>query len=149
MKVNRQQVGKAMKHIDLFNIKLNQIRIFLSVVEYGGFTAAAEKLHMTQPMISKTVSHLEEELGLYLIVRNSHKFQVTPSGLKLYETWKGLMQGFEDSLVSAHSIQSGKNDKLKIGTGELDPYDNPIIKNLQKMKQILPGVDVFGESREM
>lgn len=57
MKVNRQQVGKAMKHIDLFNIKLNQIRIFLSVVEYGGFTAAAEKLHMTQPMISKTVSH--------------------------------------------------------------------------------------------
>lgn len=58
-----------MKHVDLLNIKLNHIHIFLTTVEYGGFTAAAEKLHLTQPAVSRTITNLEEELGLYLIIR--------------------------------------------------------------------------------
>ncbi len=84
-----------MKHVDLLNIKLNHIHIFLTTVEYRSFTIAAEKLHLTQPYVSKIISNMEEELGLYLIIRRTRKFQVTPAGRRLYEEWKGLMQGFE------------------------------------------------------
>lgn len=138
-----------MEHIELYNIKFSQIRIFLSVVEFGGFTAAAEKLNMTQPMISKTVAHLEDELGLRLILRGSRFFQVTPAGIDLYEKWKHLMRNFEDSIISAHSIQSGKTEQLRVGTGALDPKDNPVVKNLRKLKMIMPGVDVYGERKEL
>ena len=138
-----------MKHIELFNIKFSQIRIFLSVVEFGGFTAAAEKLHITQPMISKTVAHLEEELGLRLILRGSRTFQVTPAGMKLFETWRDIMQNFEDSVISAHAIEEGKTVQLRVGTGALDPKDNPIVRNLRKMKTIMPGIAIYGESKEM
>ena len=138
-----------MRHIDLLNINLNQIRIFLTVVEFGGFTAAAKKLNMTQPMISKTIAHLEQELGLCLILRGSRKFQVTPAGMNLYEEWKDLIRSFEDSVLNAHSIQEGKKETLKIGTGELDPKDSPVIKKIRIMKNLLSGTDVFGECMEL
>lgn len=65
-----------MKYIDVSGIKLNHIRIFLAVAEYGSFTVAAEKLHMTQPFISKSIASLESWLGLYLFVRGNRKFQI-------------------------------------------------------------------------
>lgn len=138
-----------MKHIDLFNIKLNHIRIFLTAVEYGGFTAAAEKLHLTQPFVSKSIQHLEDELGLYLIIRGSRKFQVTPAGWRLYEEWKNLMQGFENALTSAHSVQSGLTDTLTIGVGELDPKDKLVKENLKKTKELLPGLDIVIQNKDM
>ena len=44
-----------MQHIDLRNIKINQIQIFLEAVNCGSFSGAAEALHVTQPMVSKTI----------------------------------------------------------------------------------------------
>lgn len=138
-----------MKHIDLFNIKLNHIRIFLTAVEYGGFTAAAEKLHLTQPFVSKSIQHLEDELGLYLIIRGSRKFQVTPAGWRLYEEWSDLMQGFENALTSAHSVQSGLTDKLTIGVGELEPKDSVIMAGIRQTNDLLPGLDIFIQNNDM
>lgn len=132
-----------MKHVDLLNIKLNHINIFLTTVELGGFTAAAEKLHLTQPFVSRTIQNLEEELGLYLIIRGTRKFQVTPAGKRLYEEWKGLMQGFENSLTSANSIQSGLTDKLMVGFGALNPDDSVFMRCLKQTKEMLPGVDIY------
>lgn len=132
-----------MKHVDFLNIKLNHINIFLTTVELGGFTAAAEKLHMTQPAVSRTITNLEEELGLYLIIRDTRKFQVTPAGKRLYEEWKGVLKQFEDSLTSANSIQSGLTDKLLVGFGALNPDDSPFVQCLKKTKEMLPGVDIY------
>lgn len=132
-----------MKHVDLLNIKLNHINIFLTTVEYGSFTAAAEKLHLTQPAVSRTITSLEEELGLYLIIRDTRKFQVTPAGKRLYEEWKGILQDFENSLTSANSIQSGLTDKLMVGFGALNPDDSVFMQCLKRTKEMLPGVDIY------
>lgn len=132
-----------MKHVDLYNIKLNHIRIFLAAAEYGSFTIAAEKLHLTQPFVSKAILHLEEELGLYLFIRGSRKFQITPAGRKLYQEWKGIWEQFEDSLMSAHSIQAGLTDQLRIGLGELSQENNFLQQNLKKTKEALPGLDIY------
>lgn len=132
-----------MKHVDLLNIKLNHINIFLTTVEYGSFTIAAEKLHLTQPAVSRTITSLEEELGLYLIIRDTRKFQVTPAGKRLYEEWKGILKVFENSLTSANSIQSGLTDKLMVGFGALNPDDSPFMQCLKRTKEMLPGVDIY------
>ena len=64
-----------MKHFDYYNMKLNHIEIFLAVAEYGSFTIAAEKLHLTQPFVSKTIQGLERDLGLYLFIRETENFR--------------------------------------------------------------------------
>lgn len=132
-----------MKHVDLLNIKLNHINIFLTTVEYGSFTAAAEKLHMTQPAVSRTITNLEAELGLYLIIRDTHKFRVTPAGKRLYEEWKGILQDFGNSLTSANSIQSGLTDKLMVGFGAMNPDDSVFVQCLKRTREMLPGVDIY------
>ena len=50
-----------MQHIQLRNVKVNQIQIFLEAVHCGSFSGAAESLHVTQPMVSKTIQTLEKE----------------------------------------------------------------------------------------
>lgn len=138
-----------MKYIDVSGIKLNHIRIFLAVAEYGSFTVAAEKLHMTQPFISKSIASLESWLGLYLFVRGNRKFQITPAGQRLYQEWKFMMHGFENSLTAAHAIQSGLTDTLQVGLGQLTREDNILIQNLKKTKDKLPGLEIIVEYNDM
>lgn len=48
-----------------------EIEAFLAIVQYGSFTKASKKLHISQPAISKRISMLEEELGYQLIARKN------------------------------------------------------------------------------
>lgn len=138
-----------MKPIDVAGIKLNHIRIFLSVVEYGSFTLAAEKLHMTQPFVSKSIANLEQDLGLYLFVRGNRTFHTTPAGKRLYQDWKMMMQNFENSLITAHAIQTGLTDKLQVGVGQLNQEENIVIENLKRTKQMMPGLEIVVEYNDM
>ena len=47
-----------------------EIEAFLKIVQYGSFSAAAEKLYITQPALGRRVRALEEELGYSLFIRN-------------------------------------------------------------------------------
>lgn len=138
-----------MKHIDVSGIKLNHIRIFLAVVKYDSFTTAAEKLHMTQPFVSKSIANLEQELGLYLFVRKNRSFQVTPAGKKLYQKWSVMLREFENSLSDAYSMQTGQTDQLKVGIGQLSQENNILIQNLEKTREMNPGLDIFVEYNHM
>ncbi|MCU7798106.1 MAG: LysR family transcriptional regulator, partial [Candidatus Thiodiazotropha sp. (ex Myrtea spinifera)] len=56
---------------------LKQLRYFRSVIEQGGFTAAARQLHVAQPAISIAIRKLEEQLGMTLLHRSDR--QITPT----------------------------------------------------------------------
>jgi DNA-binding transcriptional LysR family regulator len=59
---------------------LLQLKSFLAVVDEGGFTAAGERLGMTQPAVSRAVATFEKELGLPLLVRGSGGLSLTDAG---------------------------------------------------------------------
>lgn len=62
-----------------------QLQSFASVVEFGSFTKAAEKLAISQPTISTHIRALEEELNTRLILRTTKNVEITPKGRELYE----------------------------------------------------------------
>ena len=64
---------------------LHKLRGFYHVVMHSGFTAAARRLHLTQPSISLQVKSLEEELGLILLDRRSRRVLLTREGELVYE----------------------------------------------------------------
>ena len=49
----------------------------MAVAESRGFREAARRLHVVQPALSQTVSDLEQELGVTLLVRNSRAVRLT------------------------------------------------------------------------
>ena len=53
------------------DISLKQLEIFVAVVEYGGFTRAAEELFFNQSTVSAHISLLEQALGKELFVRSN------------------------------------------------------------------------------
>jgi LysR family transcriptional regulator, regulator of abg operon len=61
-------------------VKLNQLRNFIAVVEHGSLRLAAARLGLTATALSKSLTGLEEELHVQLIVRHSRGITVTPFG---------------------------------------------------------------------
>jgi DNA-binding transcriptional LysR family regulator len=64
---------------------LGDLRIFQAVVECGGITRAAERLHRVQSNVTTRVQQLEDELGTKLFIRAGKKLHLSPSGQVLLD----------------------------------------------------------------
>ncbi|MFF5437768.1 LysR family transcriptional regulator [Streptomyces achromogenes] len=61
-------------------MRLSQLRVLLAVADHGGFTAAAERMGVSQPAVSRAVASLESELGARLLVRGRDGVRLTEPG---------------------------------------------------------------------
>ena len=61
------------------------LRYFLAAAEQQSISGAAQKLHVTQPTLSRQFMELEEELGHTLFVRTNRKLHLTEKGKLFYE----------------------------------------------------------------
>jgi len=59
---------------------IHYLKSFNAVVEHGSFTAAAQALNISKPVVSKQVSQLEKELGVQLLVRTTRTLNLTEAG---------------------------------------------------------------------
>ncbi len=80
-------------------MEIKQLRSFVSVVEYGNFTKAAEKNFTSQPTISTHIKALEDELGVKLIVRDTKNISITEKGRELYDTAVHILE-LQDKLIN-------------------------------------------------
>lgn len=75
---------------------LRQLRYFTQVVESGSFSKAANKLHVAQPALSQHVRHMEAELGVALLYRNSQGVTATEAGERLLRHAKRILAEFAE-----------------------------------------------------
>lgn len=68
-----------------------QLQVFLAVVEAGSFTAAARRLHLTQPAISRHIHRLQEQLGVRLFRRVGRTMLPTHAGERLVGTARHIL----------------------------------------------------------
>lgn len=62
-----------------------QLEVFISVVQLGSVTAAAQQLAMSQPSVSKSLALIEQQIGFSLFERHRGKMQPTPEASELYK----------------------------------------------------------------
>jgi DNA-binding transcriptional LysR family regulator len=89
---------------------------FIEVARFESFSLAAEKLHFTQPAISKRVSNLEEMLGVSLFDRVGRRVQLTEAGRALFPRAHQWLLDFEDIKKSVADLEGEVTGVLKIGT---------------------------------
>lgn len=88
------------------NINLNSLKIFLEVANSKSFLDASNRLFLSQPAVSKSMSKLEEDLGVLLFYRDNKGIELTPSGEILYKYLKDI----KDLLLSCERVISAMND---------------------------------------
>ena len=65
-------------------VKSDDIFLFVQVVDEGSFSKLAEKLEMTNSVVSKRISRLEKALNVQLLYRTTRKLSLTDAGQALY-----------------------------------------------------------------
>lgn len=76
-------------------MNLNDLSLFIRVVETGSFTAAAESLNVQKSTISRRIAQLEDTLGIRLIQRTTRKLKLTPEGEELFSRAQPLVDDLE------------------------------------------------------
>jgi DNA-binding transcriptional LysR family regulator len=77
------------------DMNLRQCEVFRAVMEAGSVTAAAERLHVTQPAVSKTLAQLERELGFRVFRRERQRLHPTPEAQALYHEVRRAFIGLD------------------------------------------------------
>jgi DNA-binding transcriptional LysR family regulator len=94
--------------------RLAAMETFVAVVDSGSFSAAARRLNVGQPAVSKLVAQLEERLGVKLLVRSTHGLTATEAGLKYYERARRSIEEADEAELAARGAASGLTGKLRI-----------------------------------
>ncbi|MEU9114474.1 LysR family transcriptional regulator [Streptomyces sp. NPDC048483] len=84
------------------SVELRHFRCFLAIADTLSVTRAAERLHLTQPAVSRTLRQLETELGVRLVDRSTHHLALTPDGLTFRDQAAIAVTAFDRALGQAH-----------------------------------------------
>lgn len=96
-------------------MKIEQIGSFVAVCDYGGFTKAAEALHVSQPVVSRNISNLESELGCLLLSRTTHSVELTREGEAFLPHARAIMAEAEAAQDELRKLQEKRNSTLTVG----------------------------------
>ncbi|MDX3927085.1 MAG: LysR family transcriptional regulator [Shinella sp.] len=87
--------------------QLKGISIFVEVVDAGGFSAAAERLHLTRSAVGKTIARLEQRLGVRLFNRTTRAQSLTDEGRFFYER---CLRAVEEIRIGEALLETGKRE---------------------------------------
>ncbi|KGS97508.1 bacterial regulatory helix-turn-helix, lysR family protein [Burkholderia pseudomallei MSHR7498] len=73
-------------------MELRQLRYFIAVAEEMNITRAAQRLHMTQPPLSRQLQLIEDEIGLPLFERGARPLKLTDAGRVLYAQARRVLE---------------------------------------------------------
>jgi DNA-binding transcriptional LysR family regulator len=95
-------------------MNVDEIQTFLAIIELGGVTRAAERLHRSQPAISRRLDMLEEELGAPLFERLNGHIQLTEAGRAFLPHAEAVMASLRDGRQAVHGLQSGLRGTISL-----------------------------------
>ena len=97
-------------------MELQNLRAFIQVAEAGSFSLAAERLHLTQPAVSKRIALLEEELGSPLFDRIGRNVSLTEAGEALLPHARNVEQQLRAAEQSVRDLSGDVAGQLRLAT---------------------------------
>lgn len=123
---------------------------FCTAVKAGSLNVAAERLHLSQPAVSKQIQTLEADLGVQLLTRGSRGVELTPVGRQVYRMARRVLAAEEACRRVAAAWADPEHGRLVIAAGlTVTLFTLPPV--IQAFRNRAPGVRlevVTGNSRE-
>lgn len=99
-------------------MELSQLEFFVTVIEAGGFSKAAERVFRTQPAISIAIRRLEEEIGAPLFERSQKAPVLTAAGEVFYDYARRILALRDQALGVLGELRSLQRGRVRIGANE-------------------------------
>jgi DNA-binding transcriptional LysR family regulator len=99
-------------------LKLNDVRVFLSVVQAGSMHGAAERLGTSQPAVSRSVSELEHALGVRLLDRSRRGVEPTRYGRAFVKRGMAVFDELRQGIKDIEFLGDSTTGELRIGCTE-------------------------------
>jgi DNA-binding transcriptional LysR family regulator len=97
------------------SIDIRQPRYFVAVAEELNFRRAAERLHVTQPPLSRQIAALESALGVQLLARDTRLVKLTAAGELALPELRRVVQRFDDGIARVVAARPAARSRLRIG----------------------------------
>jgi DNA-binding transcriptional LysR family regulator len=96
-------------------MEFRELSAFVAVVEEGGMSAAARRLHVSQSALSQTVSALERELGVTLLERSSTGVRPTEAGTTLLAEARAILARYHQAMRTMSTYSIGSSEVIRLG----------------------------------
>lgn len=118
-------------------MRVEQLRSFVAVYEEGTFTAAAGRLYTEQPVVTKHVAQLEQELGITLFTRTTRRVAPTQAGDLFYEKAHDALRLIDEGIDELKALQDSQRAKVSIGFEYLymDVTGLPMVEEYEKLHE--------------
>lgn len=120
---------------------VSQVRAFLAVAEELHFGRAAERLHVAQPPLSRTIKQLERELGTVLFDRNTRSVSLTASGHALLGPAREVLESLRRAESAVQSADDGQIGQVRVAFAGLSTHQ--IVAQLARVvRSQRPGIQL-------
>ena len=113
------------------------LKYFITVVKEKTILKAAERLHITQPTLSRQLMEMEDELGCKLFVRSNRKITLTSDGVFLYNRAKEIVTLMDKTVSQFKSPKEIVSGDIHIGCAETEGM-RTVIKTMKKIRENYP-----------
>jgi len=96
-------------------LEIRQLHYFVEVVKQKNMTKASDKLHISQPALSKAIKSLESEIGLTLIHRSNKTHELTDAGSVVFEYAQKIIAQVEEMSSTLHDMTNLTRGNINIG----------------------------------
>ncbi|MBU2712874.1 LysR family transcriptional regulator [Zooshikella harenae] len=125
----------------MFRSTLEQWFVLQCVIEQGGFTAAAKFLHKSQSSVSYTITKLQEQLGVTLVIVQGKTVALTPIGKSLLEDVRPFLNELKNIEYRAKVLAAGAEVSIRIEVDSIYPK-HFLFKALKCFKKKFPETQV-------
>jgi DNA-binding transcriptional LysR family regulator len=101
------------------NINLQQMEALIFLVEEGSFSLAAQKMHITQPALTKNIRNAEDYLGAPLVNRSSTGITLTPEGKIIYDYARRMIKLREEAKEKIGALGANTGGNIYIGASTI------------------------------
>ena len=123
------------------NIDFELYRFFYEVANYGNITKASEHLNISQPAISKSIKHLEEQLGGQLFIRTKRGVVLTAEGKEFYSYIKQAIEYINNAENKFTDLINLETGSIKIGISTTLTKEF-LLPYLEKFHSLYPNIDI-------
>jgi DNA-binding transcriptional LysR family regulator len=118
-----------------------KLQTFITIVQEGSFTRAAERLNLTQPTVSQQMALLERQIGATLFIRRPRQLTLTEAGRALLDYAERILALSEEAVQSAQAAAGLAQRTLRLGVGHtLAIYLLPDL--LRQLRQRQPDIEI-------